>query len=203
MKYYAEQNGVPILRYFITDQWGNRYIMQASDYDTPDQVTASFQAAILPAGWTKQMSFLSEDFILTPSAGPTNTFQFVLIRDNQNNTYDQIYWAPSGITLASQIVESGMPIWGGLTADTLAISQSFDNLIVGGGGTTTYVFPSSLTAGTNTIIDFNPFLGDTLDLDGQTYVVVISTSGAQLALSGGATVVLDGVYLFSDSWVVN
>ncbi len=210
MRYYANEDGVPpgtpgavpILRYFITDQWGNTYIMQASDYDTPDEVTESFIAADLPSGWTKDMHFLTEDLILYPSSGPANTFAYSLIRDNQNNTYDQITWDPSGIVLASQIQEPGMPIWGGLSSNVLNISNSFDNLIVGGGGVTAFVFPSSLNGGTNTIVDFNPYLGDTLNFDGQTYTVVISTEGAKIVLSGGATVILAGVYLFSDTWVV-
>ena len=56
--------------------------------------------------------------------------------------------------LASQIEEEGMPIWGGLSATVLRMSNSFDQLIVGGGGVTTYIFPSSITAGTNTIANF-------------------------------------------------
>jgi len=211
MKYYANENGVPpgtpgavpILRYFITDQWGNKYIMQASDYSTPDEVTASFDAAILPAGWTKEKNYLPADYVLSPARGPANTFEYVLIRDNQNNTYDQIYWSPSGVVLASQVQESGMPIWGGLASDTLRISNSFDNLLVGGGGVTSFIFPSSLTGGTNTIVDFNPYLGDTLNFDSQTYTAVISPYGVQIDLSGGAKVLLEGIFLFSDSWVVN
>lgn len=211
MKYYANENGVspgtpgaiPILRYFITDEWGNKYIMQASDYDTPAEVTASFEAAILPAGWTKEQSFLSEDFILYPAKGPANTFQYALIRDNQNNTYDQITWSSSGTMLAAQIQESGMPIWGGLTVNILRVTNSFDNLLVGGGGVTTFIFPSSLTGGTNTIVDFNPYLGDTLDFDGQSYTAVVSPYGVQLFLSSGAVVLLEGIYLFLDSWVTN
>lgn len=211
MKYYANENGVPpgtpgavpILRYFITDEWGNEYIMQASDYDTPDEVTASFQAAILPTGWTKDMRYLTEDYILYPAGGGVaNTFEYVLLRDNENNTYDQISWDSSGTTVASQIEEPGMPIWGGLTADTIKISNSFDNLIYGGGGPTTFIFPSTLTGGTNTIADFNPYLPDTLDFDGQTYTAVIMPNGVEIYLSGGAKVTLLGIFLFEDSWVV-
>lgn len=211
MKYYVNENdvplgtpgAVPILRYFITDEWGNKYIMQASDYDTPEQVTASFVAAVLPVGWTKEMKYLTEDFILYPASGPGNSFEYALIRDNQNNTYDQIYWAPSGVMLAAQIQEPGMPIWGGLSTNVLRISNSFDNLIIGGGGVTTFIFPSSLTGGINTIVGFNPYLGDVLNLDNQTYVAVISPYGVQIDLSGGAQILLEGVFLFLDSWVVN
>jgi len=211
MKYYANENGVapgtpgamPILRYFIQDEWGNTYIMQASDYNTPEEVTAAFEAAVLPANWTKSTGYLSEDLILSPARGPANTFQYVLLRDNQNNTYDQISWGSSGIVVESQISESGMPIWGGASAKLLVISNSFNNLIVGGGGVISFKFLSTLTGGINTITDFNPFSGDTLDFDGQTYTTVVSTSGVQINLSGGATVILDGIYLFSNSWVVS
>lgn len=203
MRYYATENGVPIARYFITDQWGNKYLMQASDYDTPEQVAASFELAALPDGWSKETAFLTEDLVLHPSSGPNNTFEYSLIRDNQNNTYNQIYWSPSGITLASQIQETGMPIWGGLSENTLMITNSFDNLIYGGGGVTTFVFSEDLTTGVNTIADFNPFLGDTLDLDGQDYTSIITKTGVEIFLSGGAKVILDGIFIFSDSWIVN
>jgi hypothetical protein len=50
---------------------------------------------------------------------------------------------------------------------------------------------------------FNPYLGDTLDFDGQMYTTVITQYGAQINLSGGATVILEGIYLFNDAWVIN
>jgi len=50
---------------------------------------------------------------------------------------------------------------------------------------------------------FNPYLGDTLDFDGQMYTTVITQYGAQINLSGGATVILEGIYLFNAAWVIN
>lgn len=211
MKYYANENGVPpgtpgaipIPRYYIIDPWGNEYLMQASDYDTVDEVTASFAAAILPEGWTKETRFLEQDLVLYPARGPANTYEYTLLRDNQNNTYNQTYWSSNGTTITALVEASGMPIWGGLESNVINITNSFDNLIIGGGGVTKFVFASNLTSGTNTIADFNPYLGDTLDFSGQGYTVLISTDGAELLLSGGATVLLEGVYQFSTSWLVN
>lgn len=211
MKYYANQNGVapgtpgaiPILRYFVIDAWGNEYLMQAADYDTADEVTAAFDAAILPSGWTKEKRFLEEDLILHPAQGPNNTAEYTLIRDNQNNTYNQIYWSPSGTNITAQIQAPGLPIWGGLDRNVINITNSYDSLIYGGGGVTAFVFSSGLTSGVNRIADFNATLGDTLNFSGQSYTTVISPDGAEIILSGGATVLLQGVYQFSSSWVVN
>jgi len=203
MKYYAKNNGEPIARYFVTDEWGNEYLMQASDYSSAEDTAAAFAAAVLPEGWHKETRFLSQDLVLHPARGPNNTFEYTLIRDNQNNTYNQIYWSPSGTNITAQIQASGMPIWGGLNENVLTITNSFDNLIFGGGGVTEFGFPDTLTSGKNTIGDFNPYLGDTLNFYGQTYTTVISSYGVELFLSGGATVLLEGVYIFSDDWVVN
>ncbi|MES2199726.1 MAG: hypothetical protein V4489_06125 [Chlamydiota bacterium] len=211
MKYYANENDVPpgtpgaipILRYYIIDPWGNEYLMQASDYSTADDVTYYFEAATLPPGWTKETRFLEEDLILHPAQGPGNTAEYTILRDDQNNTYNQTYWSTNGITITAQVEASGMPIWGGLVSNVIRITNSFDNLIYGGGGVTAFIFSSDLTAGTNTITDFNPYLGDTLNFSGQTYTQLISTLGIEFILSGGATVILEGVYQFSTNWVVN
>ena len=211
MKYYANENdalpgtpgAVPIPRFFITDPWGNIYLMQASDYSSIEDTAVAFQAAILPEGWTKETAFLTEDLILHPAVGPGNTAEYTILRDDQNNTYNQIYWSTNGNTITAQIQASGMPIWGGLVSNVLKIINSFDNLIYGGGGVTTFVFASDLTGGVNTITDFNPYLGDRLNFSGQTYTTLLSTSGTKILLSGGATVILDGIYLFSTTWVID
>ena len=210
MKYYANQNGVPpgtsgaipILRYFITDAWGNEYLMQASDYDTVDEVIAAFDAAILPSGWTKEKRFLENDLILYPAQGPNNTAEYTLIRDNQNNTYNQIYWSLSGTNITAQIQAAGLPIWGGLDRNVINITNSYDSHIYGGGGVTSFVFSDGLTGGVSRIADFNAALGDTLNFSAQSYTTVISADGVALILEGGASVLLEGVYQFSTSWVV-
>lgn len=210
MKFYANQNGVPpgtpgaqpILRFFITDPWGNEYIMHASAEDDPTDVAAAFDAAELPPGFTKSSRYLEADFILKPATGPDNAFEYNLLRDNQNNTYHQYKWGSEGIVITSQIQESGMPIWGGLTNDKIKVTQSFDNLIYGGGGVNEFIFPSSLTVGVNTIVDFNGPNGDKLNFDGQTYVPVVTPQGMQIYLQNGASVILSNVFYFQQSWVL-
>jgi len=209
MKFYASQNGVPpgtpgavpILRFFITDPWGNEYIMHASAEDNPTDVETSFNAAVLPAGFTKTSRYLDADFILMPARGPDNAYEYTLLRDNENNTYHQTKWGTDGIVIATQVEAAGIPIWGGLTNNRIKVTQSFDNLIYGGGGTNVFIFPSTLTAGTNTIADFNGPNGDTLNLDGQTYSMVVTSEGVELLLQNGASVVLKGVFYFENSWV--
>jgi hypothetical protein len=208
MKYYANQNDVPsgqpgaipLPRYFITDEWGNVYLMQASGQESAAGVYNAFESAVLPAGWTKSIRYLDQDLILSPALGPNNTYEYVLFRDSADNTYNQIYWSPSGYNLAAQVQAPGMPIWGGLTNDVLRITNSWDNTIYGGGGINTYVF--SISAGTSTIEGFNGTAGDRLSFSGESYSVVDTESGTQLNLSGGGNVLLDNVYSFSTSWVV-
>lgn len=215
MKFYACENGVPvgtpgavpILRYYVIDQWGNKYIMHASDYSTPDEVTQSFEAAILPDGWTKLAEYLDEDFILYPAQGAANTYEYNLVRDDQGNTYHQMYWNPDlqggATTVTSQIEEAGMPIWGGQSNDTLTAAQSFNNVLYGGGGTNQFYFPASLTDGVNTVIGFDPAAGDTLNFDDQPYFYWLTPVGVLIALDGGAQVLLQNIFTFSDDWVVS
>lgn len=210
MKFYANENGVPpgtpgavpILRFFIVDPWGNEYIMHASAQDNPTDVLISFEAAVLPPGFTKISRPLAADFILQPATGPDNAFEYNLLRDNQNNTYHQYKWGTDGTVITTKVTTSGMPVWGGLSDDRIKINQSFDHVIYGGGGVNVFIFPSSLTAGTNTIADFNGVNGDTLDLDGQRYSTVVTPTGIQLLLQNGATVILNDVFYFQQSWVV-
>ncbi len=215
MKFYACENGVSvnspgavqILRYYVIDQWGNKYIMHASDYSTPSEVTTAFNDAILPSGWTKSAEYLDEDFILYPAQGLANTYEYNLVRDDQGNTYHQMYWNPSlsggATTVTSQIQEAGMPIWGGQTDDTISVTQSFDNVIYGGGGVNQFYFPSSLTAGVNTIIGFDPATGDMLNFDDQLYVYRLTPIGVHIILEGGAEVLLQNIFTFNSDWVIS
>ncbi len=208
MKYYANESdiptgqpgAIPIPRYFITDQWGNKYIMQASGQESAIGVYNAFESAVLPTGWKKEIVYLKEDLILAPATAPGGYYDYVLFRDSADNTYNQISWSPSGYNLAAQIQAPGMPIWGGLNNDVLRITQSFNNQIFGGGGANTFIF--SVESGTNTIEDFNGNNGDRLSFSGQTYTVQKTNSGIQLNLSGGAIIILSNVSSFSDSWVV-
>ena len=208
MKYYANESdiptgqpgAIPIPRYFITDQWGNRYIMQASGQESAIGVYNAFESAVLPAGWKKEIVYLKEDLILAPATAPGGYYDYVLFRDSADNTYNQITWSPSGYNLAAQIQAPGMPIWGGLNNDVLRITQSFNNQIFGGGGANTFIF--SVESGTNTIEDFNGNNGDRLNFSGQTYTIQNNSTGVQINLSGGAIIMLNNIYSFSDTWVV-
>jgi hypothetical protein len=136
MIFYATQDndpaGAPIQRYFITDQWGNQYIMGttavANDADIPD----SFAAAELPPGWTKSTGFLDATLHLAPAYGAGNLAHFNLFRESADNTFFQFTWSDSGNTLANQIVD--MPIWGGPASDTIRGRAGDDNLVHGAEG---------------------------------------------------------------------
>ena len=208
MKFYANESdvatgtagAVPIARFVVTDQWGNKYIMHASDGTNPTEVESSFAAAVLPPGWSKQTVYLTEDLILQPATSPGNRYEYLLFRDSADNTYHQFYWDPQGISLAAQT--QGLPIWGGNNTNAIKITNSWDNLIYGASGAKRFTFVRTLHTGVNTIADFNATKGDRLDFDTQTYTTVITADGMQINLSGGAVVLLSGVETFSSSWVV-
>lgn len=138
MKFWANQGGVApgaqgavaLDRYVITDQWGNRYIMHSSGQVDQAAVGAAFDAAVLPAGWSKKVVQLAEDLILDPARGSDGTYHYLVFRDSADNAYHQIYWSGKG-SLATQL--DGMPIWGGQTDDELAGDED-DDLIHGAGG---------------------------------------------------------------------
>ncbi len=141
LKFWANENGVapgtpdavPLDRYFVSDQWGNEYIMHASGESDPSQVASAFEASVLPEGWTKEVRQLSEDLILTPAEGADGTFHYVVIRDSADNTYHQLKWSDTG-SLAAQTEK--MPIWGGQGNNTLAGDAGgiWDDLMHGAGG---------------------------------------------------------------------
>ncbi|MGQ9367923.1 hypothetical protein [Azospirillum sp. ST 5-10] len=133
MKFYAADatTGALLERYFVTDEWGNEYIMHASGQTDQSQVRAAFEAAVLPEGWTKEVRYLSQDLILDPAEGADGTYHYLVFRDSADNTYHQIGWSGDG-SLAGQI--EGMPVWGGQGDDTLAGNADWDNLIHGAGG---------------------------------------------------------------------
>jgi hypothetical protein len=141
IKFWANENGVrtgtpgavPLDRYFVTDQWGNEYIMHASGQLDQSQVAAAFAAAVLPPGWTKSTRQLKKDLILTPAEGADGSFHYLVFRDSADNTYHQIRWSRTG-SLSAQI--EGMPIWGGQGNDVLAgnVGGIRDDFMHGGGG---------------------------------------------------------------------
>ena len=98
MKFWANEGGaaagsegaVAITRYFVTDQWGNEYVMHASGQTDQSQVAAAFDAAVLPAGWSKSSRILSEDLILNPAQGSDGSYHYLVFRDSADITYHQI-----------------------------------------------------------------------------------------------------------------
>lgn len=183
MIFWARENndpeGAPILRFYITDQWGNRYIMGASGAETDEDIPASFAAAVLPEGWTKSTGYLDETLSLMPAYGAGNQAHYNLFRESSDNTFFQIEWGESGHSIAEQI--PGMPIWGGATSDLIYGRADDDNLIHGAQGDDTII-----VLGLNDII-FGDDGVDTAVLLGNfaAYTVELyALNGAELILSG-------------------
>lgn len=141
MVFWARENdapdGAPIQRFFITDEWGNTYILGASGAATDEEVAASFESSVLPKGWTKSTDYLEETLNVLPAYGAGNQAHFNLFRESADNTFFQISWSASGHGIAEQI--AGMPIWGGPTSDKIFGRAGDDNLIHGAEGDDTIV----------------------------------------------------------------
>jgi hypothetical protein len=138
MKFWANEDGakpgsegaVPLTRYIVIDEWGNKYIMHASGQSDPEAVAEAFEAAVLPEGWTKKVKQLSHDKILEPAKGADGSYHYLVFRDSADNTYHQFKWSGKG-SLAAQL--DGMPIWGGQSDDTVS-GDGDDDLVHGAGG---------------------------------------------------------------------
>ncbi len=135
--------GAPILRYVITDTWGNQYLMGASGAFSNEEILTSFNNAQLPAGWTKSTLYLPETLSLMPAYGPGNQAHYNLFRENSDNTFFQFVWGEDGGSIAAQI--AGMPIWGGGTDDNLRARDGDDNHIYGGGGIDTAILTGNFS----------------------------------------------------------
>ena len=125
-------DGAQILRYFITDQWGNKYILGASGAATDAEIPGTFENTVLPDGWTKSTGYLSETLTLKPAYGAGDQAHYNLFRESGDNTFFQFEWGTSGHSIAEQI--AGMPIWGGETNDNIIGRAGDDNLIHGAQG---------------------------------------------------------------------
>ncbi len=171
--------GALIPRFFIIDEWGNEYIMGAAGVDDDADIPASFLAAQLPAGWTKETRFLNETTSLLPAYGAGDQAHYNLFRESSDNTFFQIKWGESGHSIAEQI--EGMPIWGGATSDNIMGRAGDDNLIHGAQGDDV-IFALGQNdhiygdAGSDTVV-LEGLYGDYLILD-------YADNGAQLTLSG-------------------
>jgi len=126
--------GVPIERYFVTDPWGNRFIMKSSNAvnDTPALIGAAFEAAVLPAGWTRSRAFLEQDLFVAPIYGGTLNSTFLEFRDSADNAYSQVLWGAFGDTLAQRI-GAPMPLWSGPLGGRLNGTAGDDQMFGGPG----------------------------------------------------------------------
>ncbi len=89
---------LPILRYFVTDPWGNKFIMKSTNYanNTTESITAAFKAAVLPRGWRKSMGYLPRDLCVSPIYGGDNIATYQEIRDSADSAYSQFVWGKEG-----------------------------------------------------------------------------------------------------------
>jgi hypothetical protein len=130
-----EPDGEKILRFYVIDQFGNKYIAHATSADSPEALEAAFDAVTLPEGWKKEKSFLKEDFTIRPAEGSDGSFYYLVLRDSADIGYHQITWSKTG-QIAALVPD--FPIWGGQKADVLygysGKAPSTRNIIHGGAG---------------------------------------------------------------------
>lgn len=132
--YYAnDSEGNPQPQYFVSDPWGNVYILKSVNAanDTPEEVAAAVGSAILPEGWVKWTAYLDADATYLPvwSGDIAHANEF---RDSADSAWMQIEWGKSGKSLAWAIGD-GLDIWGGNT-DDLVKGNDEGNVIHGGAG---------------------------------------------------------------------
>lgn len=128
-------DGQPIERYFLTDPWGDRFIMQASGSDDDSQVQSNFLSAVLPPGWTKSIGFLKQNLTLLPAYNSDGTANYNLIRDSADDSFDQISWGKLGWGTAQMI--PGMAVWGSTTGNIIRTNPTYDNVVYAAGGNDT------------------------------------------------------------------
>ena len=130
-----EPDGEKILRFYLIDQFGNKYIAHATSADSPEALEEAFDAVTLPEGWKKQKKYLKEDLIIRPAEGSDGSFYYLVLRDSADIGYHQITWSKRG--QLGQLVHD-FPIWGGQKADVLfgysGKAKSARNLIHAGAG---------------------------------------------------------------------
>jgi hypothetical protein len=127
-----DADGTPIERYFVTDAWGNRFIMQASGELDPALVRSNFLSAVLPGGWTKSIGYLRGDLTTLPAYDAEGTAHYYVFRDSADDSFQQISWAKAGMGTSEFI--PGMDIWGGSGPDAIRANPTRDNVIYAAGG---------------------------------------------------------------------
>lgn len=130
----VDDTGARIERFFVTDPWGNVFVMKSSNAtnDTPALIGAAFDAAVLPAGWTRSRAFLTQDLYVNPIYGGTLNSTFLEFRDSGDNAYSQVLWGERGDTLA-QLIGAPMPLWSGPLGGRLNGTAGDDQMFGGPG----------------------------------------------------------------------
>ena len=128
-----------ILRFFVTDPWGNKFIMKSTNYanNTPDTIKAAFKAAVLPKGWRKTMGYLGTDLCVSPIYGGEYISTFQELRDSADSAYSQITWGNKGWGVAQEIGYP-MPMWTSSRGSRLLGTPNQD-LMYGGPGNDEFV----------------------------------------------------------------
>lgn len=129
----------PILRYFATDPWGNKFIMKSTNYanNTPETISAAFKAAVFPKGWRKSVGFLRQDLCVSPVYGGDYIATYQEIRDSADSAYSQIVWGKKGWGVAQEIGYP-MPMWTSTKGSVLRGTVGKD-LMYGGPGNDKFI----------------------------------------------------------------
>jgi hypothetical protein len=125
-------DGQPIERYFITDPWGDVFIMNASGVSDPADLQSNFLSAVLPPGWTKSIGYLKRNLTTLPAYNSDGTPNYNMFRDSADDSFIQISWGKLGWG-ASQMI-AGMLIWGGTNGNTIRANPVHDNTVYAAGG---------------------------------------------------------------------
>jgi hypothetical protein len=178
--------------------------MHASGTSDVDTTTASFNAAVLPSGWKKYSGFIPYNLVLTPAIGSppvgsnNNLYEYNLLRDNEDLTYHQVFWATGGL-LAGDVI-GPMEIWGANTSDVLV--GAADHPVYAGAGNDSI---NNLT-GSHSIIDGATGV-DTCVYAGNSsayQIAELADGTVQISKPGGFTDILNSVEIlqFEDEDVV-
>jgi hypothetical protein len=130
--YARNSDGKPIERYFVTDPWGDRFIMQATGESDPALVRRNFLSAVLPRGWTKSIGFLKRNLTTLPAYNSEGSANYNLFRDSADDSFEQISWGKRGWGTSQMI--AGMPIWGGTNNNNVRLNPRHDNVVYAAGG---------------------------------------------------------------------
>ncbi len=201
------KDGNPILRFFVTDQWGNVYIIKSSNAadQTTEQIAARFESAVFPAGWSKSRGYLAQDLYSSPVYNNYGNESypsaiFMDLRDNVDLGYSMIYWnGGNGGSVAQQAIPTGvLPLVITEAGGRINGTSSNDQMYGSSGNDLFYPY-----AGDDIIDGGSGYNGVVFELSSSLYV--ISTANGIAIVSG-----LDGVktltniqYLvFSDKQVI-